>query len=330
LRRRLAAEGIEQPANLQSTAFDQALEAAVIRFQRRQGLEPDGVIGPKTRAALNVPVGQRVWQIMVNMERWRWLPRHLPTRRLEVNIAAARLDVIDGTRRVLRMRTVVGSPRHPTPVLASEIRAVVINPSWNVPTSIWKREIFPSLRRNQNYLAARHMEIIGRPQDPQGRRIDWRSHRTPPPGIQIRQIPGPFNALGRVKFHIPNRFDVYLHDTPQRSFFKRADRALSHGCIRLEQPDRLLAFLFPDEAMRPQLAGPDTPQPRTTQTVAVAEPLPVFLLYWTAFAGADGTMHFRDDIYGHDSEMIAALSRPGRDMQQASLATGCREKQNQT
>jgi len=330
LRRRLAAEGAESIADLEDLVFDEGLKAAVTRFQRRHGLQPDGIVGPKTRTALNVPVERRVWQIIVNMERWRWLPRRMPARRIEVNIPAARLLVFEGPRRVLGMRVVVGSPRHPTPVLESEIKAVILNPPWNVPDSIWRKEIFPKLRRDPNYLAAKHMVIIGRPDDPQGRQIDWPAKRTPPPGIRIRQVPGPFNALGRVKFHIPNRFDVYLHDTPQRALFKRADRALSHGCIRLEQPEKLLAYLFPDDSLRPELANAQTPLPWTPQPLAVAQPLPVFILYWTAFAGRDGTVHFRNDIYGHDSRMIAALLRPERGIQQAFLASGCREKQNET
>ncbi|MDH3240984.1 MAG: L,D-transpeptidase family protein [Alphaproteobacteria bacterium] len=330
LRRRLIAEGAERVSGSQSLIFDEGLEAAVIGFQRRHGLQPDGIVGSKTLTALNIPVEQRISQIIANMERWRWLPRAFPMRRLEVNIAAANLKVQEGGRQSLRMRVVVGSRRHPTPVLQSTIGKVLINPPWNVPDSIWRREIFPRLRNQPDYLASKHMVIVGRNDDPQGRQIDWRSLRVPPPGTRIQQIPGSFNALGRVKFDVPNRFDVYLHDTPERTLFKRPERALSHGCIRLERPEKLLAYLFPDAALRPRIAGIGEDGPRETKSVAVTNPLPVFILYWTAFAGRNGTVHFRNDVYGHDSRMIAALSRPGRGFQETFLATGCGWKPHAT
>jgi murein L,D-transpeptidase YcbB/YkuD len=330
LRRRLAAEGADRVPRSQSEAFDAELEAAVIRFQRRHGLEPDGIVGPKTLTVLNVPVERRLSQILVNMERWRWLPRRLPARRAEVNIAAARLEVFDGPRLAFGMRVVVGSQRHPTPVLESSIKAVILNPPWNVPDSIWRREIFPKLRRDADYLAAHRMEIVDRPNDPHGRQIDWAAQRTPVAGIRIRQVPGPFNALGKVKFHTPNRFDVYLHDTPQRAFFKRAERALSHGCIRLQRPDKLLAYLIPGKRLRGNSSGSQTASRMTTKTLSVDRALPVFILYWTTSARRDGTVRFYNDIYGHDSRMTAALEQPGRSISSDFLASGCGGKRSET
>ena len=323
LRRRLVAEGDMPASKIDEEAFDVELERAVVRFQRRHGLAPDGIVGPRTLAELKLSVEHRIAQIITNLERWRWLPRALPPRRVEVNIAAATLRVVDGGRRAVGMRVVVGSPRHPTPVFSSAIRDVVINPPWNVPDSIWRREIFPALRRDPGYLASRNMRIIGRAHDPFGQEIDWPALRHAPAGIRIQQSPGPSNALGRVKFHLPNRFDVYLHDTPGREAFLRPRRALSHGCIRLEKPDALLPYLFHGRDALPQLTSADDPGPWPTQTVPVSAPLPVFMLYWTAFVAGDGTVHFRNDLYGHDRRMMAALRRPHGTPQRVRMASAC-------
>ena len=331
LRRRLAAVGDFAASNVHASnvhaqVFDRQLQRAVTRFQRRHGLEPDGLVGSRTLAALNLPVEQRIAQIIANLERWRWMPRGLPARRVEVNVAAAMLRVFDPDGAVLRMRVVVGSPRHPTPVLRAEIRNVVLNPPWNVPISIWRNEMLPSLRRDPNYLASKNMRIVGRTHDPYGRQIDWQRKDQVPAGIRIRQDPGPLNALGRIKFDVPNRFDVYLHDTPGRTAFRKADRALSHGCVRLQKPDALLAYLFPSQKLKPRLAREDEGGPRVTRTVAVTPPLPVFLLYWTTFVTEDGIVQFRKDIYGHDARMTALLARPDRGIRSALLAGGCRVK----
>jgi murein L,D-transpeptidase YcbB/YkuD len=333
LRRRLAAVGDFAASNVAASnvdasnaharVFDRQLERAVTRFQRRHGLEPDGLVGSKTLAALNLPVGQRIAQIIANLERWRWMPRRLPLRRIEVNVAAAMLRVVDPDGAVLRMRVVVGSPRHPTPVLQTEIRKVVINPPWNVPDSIWRKEILPRLRRNPAYLASKNMRIVGRTHDPYGRRIDWRRKNQVPAGIRIRQQPGRLNALGRVKFHTPNRFDIYLHDTPARAAFQRTERALSHGCVRLQKPAALLAYLFRSQHLKPRLAREDDDRLRRTRTVPLATPLPVFLLYWTTFVAEDGIVQFRKDIYGRDARMTALLARPDKGIRSALLAGGC-------
>jgi murein L,D-transpeptidase YcbB/YkuD len=330
LRRRLAAEGYIATSNVDDRVFDGQVERAVIRFQRRHGLKPDGRVGPKTLAALNQPVAYRIAQIIANLERWRWMPRTLPLPRIEVNVAAAMLRVVDTGGEVLRARVVVGSPRNPTPFLQAEIRKVVINPPWNVPDSIWRKEIFPRLRRNPEFLAARNMRIVGRTHDPYGRQIEWRQADHVPAGIRIQQQPGPLNALGRIKFHLPNRFDVYLHDTPARAAFQRPERALSHGCVRLQKPDALLAYLFRSQDRRPQMSREDDDRPRRTRTVPVAKPLPIFFLYWTAFVAPDGGVHFRKDIYGHDARMTALLAHPDRRVESVLLAAGCSVKPPRT
>lgn len=323
LRRRLAAEGYLLPAAGRGGIFDELLARAVIRYQRRNGLEPDGAVGPKTLAALNLSAAYRVEQIAANMERWRWMPRVLPVPRVSVNIASQELAIIGRRGKTLVMRTVVGSPRHPTPPLQSEIRSVIVNPPWNVPLSIWRNELLPRLRREPGYLAANDMVIIGRERDPHGLKIDWADWTRPPGGIRIRQMPGPKNALGRVKFDIPNRFDVYLHDTPHRDVFRRPERALSHGCIRLQNPAGLYAYLLGSQGAAPPLPPEHHAGPYPTKTIPVAKPVPVFLLYWTAFAGPDGAMQFRKDIYGHDARIAALISGAGAFAGRVASAGGC-------
>jgi murein L,D-transpeptidase YcbB/YkuD len=322
LRRRLSIEGILTGPETGKPFLDRNLEQAVIRFQRRHGLEPDGRVGPRTLAALNVPVGERVAQVVANMERWRWMPRTFPLPRIEVNVAAAELAIVDSGTDTLRMRVVVGSRRHPTPLLESRVQAVVINPPWNVPVSIWRNEILPRLRHDRTYLASNDMRIVGRTHDPYGLEIDWSRASDVPKGIRFQQQPGPRNALGRVKFDIPNRFDVYLHDTPVPDAFKRPERALSHGCVRLEKPEALLRYLFRSREVPPRLPAAGDAGPRNTLTVAVAVPVPVFLVYWTAFVAPDGKVAFRDDIYGYDARITARLTRRDRVFAEVA-ARGC-------
>jgi murein L,D-transpeptidase YcbB/YkuD len=204
---------------------------------------------------------------------------------------------------VLYMKAVVGAPRSPTPFLLDRIEGVTFNPPWFVPPSITRNEILPLLRRDPDYLA-RH-------------RMQWRGDG---PSRQLVQLPGADNALGRVKFEMPNRFNVYLHDTPARSLFRLDDRARSHGCIRLEQPIALAEQLlgWPRERIEATI------EPGATVRMPLPDAIPVFLAYWSAFADADGTMQFRRDIYGRDRRLIDALRRPGVSLVAARpAATGC-------
>ena len=308
LRRRLAAE--DDPVSPMSREdYDPALENAVRRFQARHGLDVDGIIGPGTLRALTVPAADRIRQIEMNLERWRWLPRDLGRRYITVNAADATLQVIEDGRAVLVSRVVVGDLRHPTPVVQTRVDAVILNPPWNVPMSIAVEEILPRLRRSPGYLADNDIVILDtRETDPYGRAIDWPSVPSGAFAFQLQQRPGPRNPLGRIKFETPNRFDVYLHDTPVRSLFTRMARTASHGCVRVEQARQLAAYV---------LAGAGTSwSPRTideaigtghTQRIPVRRQLPVYLLYWTAFVDADGTVHFLDDVYGRDRRLAAAL-----------------------
>lgn len=320
LRRRLDLEDYGPFSESEHERFDEELARGVKTFQHRHGLAQDGRVGRETLAALNVSAEQRTEQIKLNMERWRWMPRELPARRIEVNVAAAQFELYDEGRLALSLKTIVGSPRHPTPMLQSEVRAVIVNPVWNVPNSIIRNEILPRLRRDPDYLRAQDMRILDRPEDPYGLQVNWQRGLglTRP---RLQQQPGPLNALGQLKFDMPNRFDVYLHDTPAKALFDRPVRALSHGCIRLQFPNRLAAYLLndPDEQFS-QIIGETEPT-----RIELGAGIPIYLEYWTAFVTDDDNIHFRKDIYGHDSRMQLALRRQGGLSPIASVSQGgCR------
>jgi L,D-transpeptidase YcbB len=286
LRRRLAAEGY-LPADALAGDFDKTVEAAVRRFQQHHGIAIDGEVGQATLEALNVSAASRVEQINANLERWRELPRSWPKTRIEVNVPAATLTAIEDGEPKLVMRTIVGAEDHPTPVLAARMNAILFNPAWRIPASIAKKEILPHLRHDPGYLARNHFVRVG---------------------AALQQLPGTGNALGRLKFEIPNVYDVYLHDTPSHPLFNRVSRHLSHGCVRLENPRQLARYVLAD---RPGWGDEEIDQAIAageTRRVPLAHGRPVYLLYWTAFAGADGVVDFRDDIYDRDRRLTAALT----------------------
>ena len=245
VRARLAAE--DEIVSRAATHFDGRLEEAVRRFQARHGLAADGIVGEATVRALNVPASDRIRQIILNLERWRWLPRDLGPRYVTVNAADATLRVVEDDRTVLTSRVVVGDLQHPTPVVQARLDAVVLNPKWNVPTSIAVQEILPRLRENRRYLAEHDIVIMERREsDPFGLAVDWSTISAEAFPFRLQQQPGPDNPLGRIKFDVPNRFDVYLHDTPTRALFARPRRTASHGCIRVERADELAAHVLAD------------------------------------------------------------------------------------
>ena len=325
VRARLEAE--DDSVSGAATHFDERLEEAVRRFQARHGLAVDGIVGEATVRALNVPASDRMRQITLNLERWRWLPRSLGPRYITVNAADATLRVVEDDRTVLTSRVVVGDLKHPTPVVQARLDAVVLNPKWNVPASIAAREILPRLRENRRHLAESDIVIMERREsDPFGLAVDWSAVSAEAFPFRLQQQPGPGNPLGRIKFDVPNRFDVYLHDTPTRALFARSVRTASHGCIRVERADELAAHVLADgtglwspQRLEEAIAGGGSPR------IPVARPLPVYILYWTAFVGPDGLAQFRDDVYGRDRRLAAALagerSAPGPDL--AHAIGGC-------
>lgn len=290
--------------------FDSVVEQAVRAFQQRHGLEVDGIVGSATRAALQVSVEERVRQLALHVERWHSLPEHLGPRYLLVNIPSFTLQVMENEQPVLSMRVVVGTPSRPTPLFRSTLTAVVLNPAWEVPDRITREEIVPRLRQEPSYLTTHHFTLL------QGwgaeahaispHTIDWSQISSTHFPYRLRQEPGPTNALGRIKFIVPNPFHVFLHDTPSRTLFRRPVRAYSHGCIRLEKPEALAAYLLRDDPAWTR-AHLDTALAQGRQhTIALAAPIPVYVIYHTAWVDTEGTVHFRPDIYAYDRAPAAA------------------------
>ena len=291
--------------------FDPAVQQAVERFQRRHGLDADGVVGRKTQAALNVPPEERINQILLNMERWRWMPRDLGPTHVLVNMAGFELDLTVDRRPALSMRVVVGKPYQSTPVFSGKITYMEFNPYWNIPYSIASKEILPHVQRDPSYLTNRGIRVFtgsgpdAAELDPWA--IDWRGITPSTFPFRLRQEPGRNNPLGRVKFMLPNRFAVYLHDTSSPSLFQRTVRTFSHGCIRVEKPAELAFYLLRHNQ------GWDLERVRSAMTggarriVTLKQSVPVHLTYMTAWAAEDGMVQFRDDIYGRDPLLSKAL-----------------------
>lgn len=311
VRARLAVTG-EYSGDLGGTVYDEALQQAVKLFQQRHGLEPDAVIGRGTVAAMNVSVDARIAQIAANMERWRWVPRALERRHIAVNIAAAQLQAVEDGKVTMATRVIVGKPTNKTYSFRAVISSVTLNPPWNVPASIATKEILPELRKNPGYLIANRLKIVGggfAPGSPEqdGIGIDWRRYKSFP--YQLRQIPGPENSLGRVKFNMPNEHDIYLHDTPSRNLFARSKRTFSHGCVRVQDPVKLAALVLDKPALTPEKLQEMIDQGET-QILNLAKPVPIYLFYFSAWVDEDGAIHFRDDVYGYDKALRSALARP--------------------
>ncbi len=270
--------------------FDAPLQAALVKFQDEHGLDADGKIGKGTVAALNVPAEQRVRQIEINLDRWRWLPRDLGERYIMVNIAGFHLDVVEGGRPVLAMKIVAGKPSTRTPMFTGRMVNVVFNPYWNVPSDIARKEVLPKIAREPGYQGSEGFEVLHTKN-----------------GVEVRQKPGPKNSLGRVKFLFPNRFNVYLHDTPARALFSRTVRGFSHGCMRIEKPVELAEYLLKDDpAWTPEKIAATLDKGRETW-VTIPKPLPVHVVYWTAWVDDAGTLQLRDDLYGRDKPLLKIL-----------------------
>ncbi len=293
----------------EANIFDDALEAAVMHFQKRHGLEGDGHVGAVTLAAMNVPAEQRVRQIEVNLERWRWLPRDFGERFIFINIPGFELKVFGNGQTIMSMAIIVGLYAWSTPVFESTMTYVILNPYWKIPPHIAVKEIIPRLGRDPGYLDRERIKILsgnGNVVNPGS--IDWGAARRGNFPYLLRQDPGPKNALGRLAFMLPNPYDVYLHDTPERQLFQRAVREFSHGCIRIEKPFDLAFFLFEDDpkwSKEKILVAVDAGK---TQKAVLASPIETFVLYFTAWADADGTVEFRPDIYRRDEPLAEALA----------------------
>ena len=303
----LTDEQLHGARDRESPVYDDVLVGAVKRFQHQHGLEADGVIGKRTIFAMNIPVADRIQQIIVTMERWRWMPEDLGPSHIRVNIAGYELRRVRNGQLEELMRVVVGKPYHQTPVFSDEIEHLEFNPYWNVPYSIAVNEELPKLKTNPAARAARGFEAVVDGRGVSLTSINWSTMSRSNFPVRLRQKPGPDNALGRVKFMFPNRFNVYMHDTPARSLFGRAERAFSHGCIRLARPIDLAEQVLAEIPGwdRSRIDAVLNSQERTV--VRLSSKLPVHLTYATVWVAPDGSVQFRPDIYNRDAKLEKAL-----------------------
>jgi murein L,D-transpeptidase YcbB/YkuD len=317
LRKRLLALGdLTRKNNNGGRTFDDALEAALRGFQSRNGLDATGSIDPPTLAALNIPLEQRRREIEANLERWRWLPHDLGERFIYVNVASFKLEAFENGRMNLAMKVVVGSEAWQTPDFASQMTHLIVNPDWTIPIPVILKETYSYVLQNPCYFRDNRMVIL-RSEGEDLAEIDpaairWDKLTEKNLDFLIRQLPGPDNILGRLKFVFPNKYEIFLHDTPYQEDFAKSARAYSHGCIRAERPVELAVW-----ALRGK-PGWDVDKIWSTidegveRTVRLVEPIDVFFLYNTAWAEDDGTVQFRPDIYERDRKLIEALDATPR------------------
>lgn len=307
LRERLRIVEPELAALSDENVYDEALMAAVKRFQSSHGLSADGIVGKQTLFHLNIPVESRIRQIVLSMERWRWMPESLGENYIMVNIAGYELIHVRNGRLHDRMRVVVGRPYYQTPVFSERMTYVELNPYWYVPHSIAVKEELPKLQSQPAALAEKGYEALVGDTPTSVTAIDWNKYSASNFPFRLRQKPGPRNALGLVKFMFPNQFNVYMHDTPSRGLFSETERARSHGCIRLARPL--------DMAEQVLTAAPGWDRKRIDAVVAGQErtvvslktPLDVHITYSTAWRDDDGLVHFRPDVYQRDAKLHLAL-----------------------
>ena len=290
LKRRLRLSG-DLAGSDSSQVFNDTLENAVRLFQKRLGYTPTGVVNAQLIKDLNVPAQKRLEQILVNMDRMRWMPTEPAGQLIVVNIPEFVLHVYENKKKAWDMNVVVGKEGHNTVSFSGDLSTVVFSPYWNVPPSIVKKEILPKMASNPGYLESQEMEQIG----------------TEDGLPKIRQRPGDKNSLGHVKFLFPNSFNIYFHDTPAKSLFSRDKRAYSHGCIRLAEPEKMAEYLLrdnpewtPDKIMMAMNQDHE-------QYVKLKKPIPVIITYYTAWVDDDGLLNFRDDIYSHDKDLTGKM-----------------------
>ena len=270
------------PSDNGSTVFDAQLDSGVRSFQRRYGLKDDGVIGPGMIRELSAPISQRIRQIIVNMERCRWIADDPKGDYLVVNIPQFKLLVYASDTLAWDCNVVVGKDVNKTVIFSGDMKYIVFSPYWNVPPSIYTKEILPGMKRNPNYLAQHNMEKTA---------------------DGVREKPGPRNSLGQVKFLFPNSFNIYLHDTPSKSLFNEEKRTFSHGCIRVGEPKRLAMHLLRNEQAWDESKITQAMNAAKEQYVTLKKTVPVHIVYFTAWVDAQGKLNLRDDVYKRDARL---------------------------
>ena len=288
--------------------YDYEMQQAVKLFQTRHGLEPTGKVDAKTRTLLNTPIKDRAQQLALNMKRWRHLPPELGERYIFVNMANFDLAYIENGMKVADMKVIIGKPYRRTPIMSGKIDTVVINPYWNVPYRIAVKDILPKVRKDPSYLQSHNLQVLPNWDDEMApvdtSEIDWNTISTRPFKYRFRQPPGPDNSLGNVKFLFPNDYSIFLHDTPKRDLFNESKRALSSGCIRVEKPLLLAKHILGKQQSWNEQAINERVGQRKNTYIRLNDPVPVYLMYWTAWVSKDGQVQFRDDIYGRDKKPL--------------------------
>lgn len=311
VRERLRKTGdIKAYTNDQPEVFDEPLKEAVGYFQKRHGLEADGAIGKGTLQALNVPVGDRIEDIVLNLERSRWLPQDLGEHYVMVNLPAFELEVVKNDLVKLEMEVAVGKPFRQTPVFSANMTYMVVNPYWTVPPTILYQDIIPAQAKKPNYLSSLNIKVLnGAGSEVNPADIDWSDIKGRNFPYTLRQEPGPNNALGQVKFIFPNEYNIYMHDTNHRELFVKADRALSSGCVRLSKPMDLAYYLgsLQDRTMTREQVD-ETVKTKSNQTIILSKPLKVHMQYWTSFVDERGVLNFRKDVYNRDEPLKQAMA----------------------
>ena len=290
IKKRLAATN-DYSASDTTAQYSDSLVAALKSFQQRNGLAPTGKINDSLITALNVPARERIAQILMNMNRMMWVKPSADSSRIVVNIPGFMLYAFEGNQRVLEMPVIVGKEGAATVMFQDAINEIVFNPSWNVPRSIVENEIMPAMKKDKGYLKKKNMEIVNQ------------NDSIP----EIRQLPGKDNALGNVKFLFPNRFDIYLHDTPEKSLFNKKDRALSHGCIRVKDPLSLAEFILNNQTGWTKEKISSAMNGDKEEHVKVSREVPVMITYHTAWVDENGQLNFRNDEYGHDEKTASRM-----------------------
>ena len=313
LRQRLSRQpGLTLEPTVDPSRFDESLEQTVRRFQQLHGLDVDGAVGPATLRALNVPLEARSNQLRLALERLRWIRGEADSNDtfVAVNIAGFRVYLVEDGDISWTTRGIIGTPYRKTPLFRGDMSYIEFNPTWTVPPSIHRKDVLPAIKKDPAYLANKHMEVLtrdGQRVDPAT--VDWSSLGSTAPYI-FRQTPGPWNALGQVKFIFPNSHFVFLHDTPNRNLFNRSERAFSSGCIRVEDPMTLAERILAREGDWNRERIDATVASGQTTRANVQQKMPVLLLYLTAAPGNDGQVSYLDDVYDRDPPLLAALESP--------------------
>ena len=297
--------------------FDRELESTVKSFQKRHGLDVDGKVGARTLEALNIPAQKRINMIIINLERWRWLPQDLGSPNIQVNIANFELDLYEDDTSALDMRVIVGRTYRRTPVFSDNMTYLVLCPHWNVPNNIAVQDVLLDVKKDPEYLSRLGIKVLQgwgadmKIVDPAT--INWAEMNAQNFNFRFRQDPGPLNALGQIKFMFPNKFNVYLHDTPTRGLFAKTSRDFSSGCIRIEKPIELAEYVLKGDSLWTRETILRGIKKNIEQTVKLPLPIPVHMLYWTAWVSPDGAVNFRNDIYQRDNALLEALREDPQD-----------------